>query len=306
MKIEKKSKKVLSSDHRHILSGKVYVPDCEPKGIFQVVHGMTEHIGRYDSFMTEIAQEGYIVFGYDHLGHGHTVENESEYGYISKKDGWKFLVNDVAIFAKAVKNQYGKELPYILMGHSMGSFIVRINAAHFNWQDKLIIMGTGGSQPGVRAGLALLKALKLVRGDHYISDTIEDIAFGAYNERFPDCGEHGWISTKKEVRDAYEADPLCSFRFTVSAMEDLMHLSEKCNTSNWYAAIDKEKPMILLSGCDDPVGDYGDGVRTIYEILRANGANAEIRLYEGCRHEILNDTCRDEVMSDIKLFLEKE
>lgn len=305
MKVEKKNKMVFSSDQIHLLSGRVFIPEGEPKGIFQIIHGMREHIGLYEDFMQQIAEEGYIVFGYDQLGHGHTVQSEDEYGYISKNNGWKYLVNDAAIFAKDVKRQYGNDLPYTLMGFSMGSFIVRINASEFNWQDKLIIMGTGGYVPQAEPGLAMIKTIKNLFGDHYVSDVLETLVFGTYNEKFPDCGELGWLSSLEEKRKLYENDPLCSFHFTVAAMEDLIQLSVECNRPQWYSSIDKSKPILLISGSEDPLGEYGEGITRIYDQLREKGANVDMKLYQGCRHAILEDSCRNEVINDIKSFLEK-
>ena len=159
MSVKVIEKSVLSSDRIHELKGVIYLPQGTPKAFLHVVHGMTEHIGRYDGFMREMAAEGYIVFGYDNLGHGKTARNKQELGYIAKKDGWKRLANDVAVFSAAVKSEYGKTLPYYLMGHSMGSFIVRTAAKDYCMPDKLIIMGTGGKQAASGVGLAVIKTI---------------------------------------------------------------------------------------------------------------------------------------------------
>ena len=153
MEIRKEELRVISSDNDHELFGIVYLPEDEPRGIFQIVHGMIEHIGRYDRFMTFLANEGYIACGHDHLGHGKTVKNESEYGFIADKNGYQRLVDDVEIFGSAVREKYGRTLPYYLMGHSMGSFIARLTAEQYDSHDKLIIMGTGGPNPAAGPGL---------------------------------------------------------------------------------------------------------------------------------------------------------
>lgn len=308
MEIKVLNKKVMSSDGKHVLAGKVYLPEGELKGLFHVVHGMEEHIGRYDGFMREMAEDGYIVFGYDNLGHGYSVNSDDEHGFIAEKDGWKYLVNDVAVFGRAMKKQYGEELLYILMGHSMGSFIVRNAAEHFDLQDKLIIMGTGGPNKAAAAGLGLIKTMKAAHGnDHgrFVSDRISALAFGTYNERFEGESDHRWLSTDPEVVTAFENDPMCQYRFTVSAMEDLMRLLIRCNSRRWFDSINKDKPILLLSGSEDPVGDYGAGVNTVYDGLIACGANVRMKLYEGYRHEILNDKCHGEVVEDIKKFISK-
>ena len=304
MGITKIGKKVLSSDKEHELSGHVYIPEGEPKGLFHVVHGMTEHISRYDGFMNEMAENGYIVFGYDNLGHGDTARDDSELGYIAKKDGWKRLVEDVHVFGEEMRQEYGSELPYILMGHSMGSFIVRLTATEFNFHDKLIVMGTGGPNPAAGAGLAVIGLTKKLRGERHVSPMVEKMAFGTYNERFGDDDKYSWLTKDKEVRDRYREDKFCTFHFTSSAMGDLIKLNSESNKKTWAAGMDKKKPVLLVSGSEDPVGSYGEGVKKVCEMLKEEGVPMEMKLYPDCRHEILNDSCRGEVIKDILAFCE--
>ena len=297
-------KEVLSSDKKHQLKGKLYIPEGKAKGLFHVVHGMTEYIERYDGFMREMAEEGYITFGYDHLGHGMTASDSSELGYIAPKNGWELLVDDVFVFGNSIKKAIGEDLPFTLMGHSMGSFIVRLTAVKYNHYDKLIIMGTGGPNPAAGAGIAVTTVSKRVRGDHSISEPVYRLAFGSYNKRFKDENDpYAWLSVDKENRDHYREDRLCTFRFTVSAMQDLIRLNKGSNEKAWFAAVDTTKPVLLTSGSEDPVGDYGAGVRKVYKLLKAQGVDVTLKLYDGYRHEILNDGCRDQVIADIKAFI---
>ena len=299
-------KEVLSSDKKHQLKGRIYIPEGSPKGFFHVVHGMTEYIGRYDAFMRAMAQEGYITFGYDHLGHGATAVDESELGFIAPKDGWKLLVDDVFIFGNEIrKAMHGEKLPFILMGHSMGSFIVRLTAAKYNHYDKLIVMGTGGPNPAAGAGIALCDRIKAVKGETGYSKLIYSMAFKSYNKGFEQENDpYAWLSVDKKNRDKYRVDPLCTFRFTVSAMQDLVRLNKYSNDKKWYQTIDKQKPILLISGGEDPVGEHGAGVKKVYKMLKQAGANVQLKLYDGYRHEILQDFCRDEVIKDIKEFVE--
>ena len=305
MNIKHIEEKVPSSDGIHMLSGMVLIPDGEIRGLFHVVHGMTEYIGRYESFMRDMAQEGYIVFGFDNLGHGHTVNSPDEYGFIAHKDGWNLMVDDVYRFGKAMKEEYGKDLPYYLMGHSMGSFLVRLAAEKYDFQDKLIVMGTGGPQKKTSAGLAYLRAIKRIKGEKYVSKTINHLVFGAYNKRFGNDDPHYWLNTQESGRKAYAQDKLCAFSFTVSAMEDLVMLSRESNKKSWFCSGVSKKPILLLSGADDPVGDYGMGVKHVHDYLKAAGADVRFILYRGYRHEILNDSCRERVISEIKSFCSK-
>ena len=308
MAIQKQEYKVLSSDRVHQLAGVVFLPEGEPVGFFHVVHGMTEYIGRYERFMTEMAENGWICFGYDHLGHGYTVNNDSELGYIAKKDGWSLLVQDVHRFAEAAMAEFspdGKELPYVLMGHSMGSFIVRLATETCVHPDRLIIMGTGGPNPAAGAGLALIGITKMLRGDRHISKLLDSIAFGSYNDAWKNSGEtapNPWLTSDQGVRKRYFADPLCTFKFTVSAMGDLITLTKESNRAAWYQNLPKDIPMLLVAGAEDPVGDFGKGVRYVHEHLLAAGIDATCKLYEGARHEILNDISYEDVVKDILAF----
>lgn len=296
-------KDVLSSDKQHQLRGKLYIPEGTAKGFFHVVHGMTEHIARYDGMMRRLAENGYITFGYDHLGHGYTALDDSELGFIAEKDGWERLIDDVFVYGNAIRKAMDSDLPFILMGHSMGSFIVRMTAVKYNHYDKLIIMGTGGPNPAVGAGIAVTALLKKQKGSHGYSKLVYRTAFGAYNERFKDENDiYAWLSTLRQSRDAYRNDKFCTFRFTVSAMQDLIRLNKGCNEKDWFRSLDKSKPVLLLSGGDDPVGGYGKGVTKVYDLLKAEGVNVRMKLYAGCRHEILHDVCRDEVITDILSF----
>ncbi|MBQ8509510.1 MAG: alpha/beta fold hydrolase [Clostridia bacterium] len=292
--------RVPSSDGIHTLAGKLYMPD-NPVGCFQVVHGMTEHIGRYESFMRAMADAGYICFGYDNLGHGNTARHERELGYIAHRDGWRYLVRDVGIFHSEVEKRFGA-FPYVLLGHSMGSFIVRCAVTEGLRPDRLIIMGTGGPNPASGLGLALLRSAALLKGERYVSEGLEGLIFGAYNRRFADENDrYAWLTTERGVRDVYRADPFCTFHFTVSALHDLVKLNDIANSRAWFDGVDKTLPMLLVSGKDDPVGSEGKGVTAVFDRLQKAGADVRMRLYDG-RHEILNDACREQVVRDILSF----
>ena len=297
-------KDILSSDKVHQLKGKLYLPEGQAKGFFHVVHGMTEHIARYDGFMREMAEEGYITFGYDHLGHGYTAVDDSELGFIAHENGWERLIDDVFVYGNTIRKAMDEDLPFILMGHSMGSFIVRLCGAKYNHYDKLIVMGTGGPNPAAGAGLTFAKVSKRVKGEHAVSQTLYKLAFGTYNSHFENENDpYAWLSTLKETRDKYRVDRFCTFMFTTSAMQDLVRVNRDSNRKKWFQSIDKTKPILLVSGSEDPVGDYGKGVTKVYEMLKAENVNVQMKLYQGCRHEILNDTSRDEVIADIKRFI---
>ncbi len=303
MSFEVKEISVKSTDGIHTLEGKIYIPSGEIKGLFQIVHGMNEYIGRYDHLMSYLAENGFVCFGYDHLGHGKTAKNDSELGFIAEKNGWKYLVDDVNAFSLAVKEQYPNKELY-LMGHSMGSFIVRLTFAKFpQTYEKLIICGTAGKNPLSKMGLALTKIIGFLKGKHYVSNMILNIAFSSYNKRFEGNTGYEWITSDTSVIEKYSNDKFCTFKFSVSAMHDLITLIWKCNSNAWFKNVCKTKPMYLIAGECDPVGNYGKGVRWVHNKLKENGADVKLKLYENCRHEIINDTCRDEALRDILNFV---
>lgn len=306
MEFTKTRRTVLSSDEMHILKGTLYEPQCDIKdirGFFHIVHGMTEYINRYDPLMSLLAKAGFICFGFDNLGHGETAENDSELGFIAHKNGWKYLVEDVKVFADAVRSEY-PDMPYILMGHSMGSFIVRLNAEKYgDTIDKLVICGTAGPNPAAPLGLLLTDAARLFKGQKSISPFLESMVFGAYNKGFEGRTKYDWLTSDTEIIDKYMQDKLCTFHFTVSALHDLIKLNYMCNKKSWFENIRKDLPILLVAGAEDPVGGHGKGVNTVYKrLLKSGHGNVTLKLYKDCRHEIHNDVCKNDSAKDILTF----
>lgn len=303
MEYEIRALAVPSTDNIHTLQGKIFIPKGEIKGLFHIVHGMTEYIDRFDRIMSFFAENGYVCFGFDNLGHGKTVKDQSELGFIAHNNGWKYLVNDVIAFSVAVTQMY-PDLPMFLMGHSMGSFISRLVCENYpkNYK-KLVVCGTSGPNPLSKFGIMYATFKKAIHGEKYISKTVYNLAFGKYNKGFEGLSSYDWLTKDREVIEKYENDKLCTFKFTLSAMIDLMKLLSLCNRKDWFKNISSDLPIFLVSGDKDPVGNYGKGVKRVYELLKANGKNVKLKLYPDCRHEIHNDTCKDEMFSDILNFL---
>ncbi len=298
-----------SSDGVHTLAGVVYLPGGESRGYVQIVHGMTEHIARYDRLMTELCEAGYTCFGYDHIGHGRTAGSPEELGFFAHKGGAELVTRDVGVFADAVMAHYGKEKPYYLMGHSMGSFITRLAVEKHVKPDKYIIMGTGSKNPLAGPGLVLLGLISFFCGEKHISPLADKLCFGSFNSRFGGGTPEDpspWLTRDEEIRKRYQADPFCRFKFTVSAMRDLIRLMKGANRAAWYRNVPAELPILLLSGEEDPVGNYGKGVLQVTNDLKKAGRNSRCILYPEARHEILNDCCYEEVKQDILDFLEEK
>lgn len=298
-------KSILSSDNKNTLSGVLYLPEGEIRGIFHLVHGMTEYIGRYEPLFSALAGNGYLCVGFDNLGHGKTA-SEQDLGFIASKNGWSYMVDDVKLFADSIKADY-PNLPYTLMGHSMGSFITRIAVSRYSdLADKYVCCGTAGKNPVAGMGLLLCNTIKLFRGERAVSPTLENIAFGSYNKRFDGGTKYEWLTKDRDIIDKYAKDKFCTFHFTVSALHDLIKLIKVCNSKNCFTSTKDNLPLLIISGDMDPVGNYGKGIKEVYRNYKASGnTNAAMILYENCRHEIHNDSCKEQTITDILEFIGK-
>ena len=279
-----------------------WMPEGEPKASLQIVHGMTEHILRYEDFATFLNSRGFAVYGHDHLGHGGTSE---EKGFIAEEHGDDMLVEDM----RRVNDRMRSDLPgipHFVMGHSMGSFVTRrFLTIGGNDIDAAVIMGTG-QQAGYQVTLALTiaKLLCMVRGNHHRSGLLNNLVFDSYDKRFdsPDL-PNKWLCANPESLKAYDADPDCGFRFTDAAYRDLFTLIRRVEGEEGFGNIPKDLPVLFVSGQDDPVGDFGKGVEKARAALEERGLKPDMILYPGMRHEILNEVDHRKVYEDIAEWL---
>lgn len=276
----------------------------EYKAVIQLVHGMEEHIGRYTDFAEFLADEGYIVFGHDHLGHGNTAKIKRDFGYFSDKNGWEILCKDIHIYQNAISSLY-PDIPYILFGHSMGSLLVRTYVTKYSDKlDGLIISGTSGQKFGLSIAKSQTKIIEAFRGRRYRSKYIKNLVTGSFNRKFkPNLTEADWISSDEENVQKYLADPLCSSTFTVSAYYELIsgtqYLSRQKNINKT-----PNIPILIFSGDKDPVGANGKGVNRVYRMLKKAGVeDVTLKLFHNGRHEMLNEVNKDEVYDLIKRWL---
>lgn len=307
MKVRVYRKKIPSTDKYHQLAGWVYQPEGIIRGIVQVVHGMIEHIGRYDSFMRSIAAQGYVCFGFDNLGHGKTAY-EDELGCFAHRDGYRVLCDDVYRFGNNIKKQYGSKLKYTLIGHCMGAFIVTCTASYYpDFCDKLITLGSRSTVKGAKGELALLKALEKAEGTKRRSKLADHLFSTNFNKHFADENDDlSWLSSIEETRSAFRADPSCMVGMSIGAIKDLIMLNIESNSKKTLENLRIDLPIMIASGSDDPLGNFGrDAVRIGNALERTGHTNVQVRLYEGGRHEILNDVCREKVISDILSFCEQ-
>ena len=293
-----------STDGEHNIAYYVFMPKGEVKAAVQVVHGMCEHTLRYKHFAKFLNDNGIAVCGNDHLGHGSSVTNADDLGYFSPERGWQNAVEDMYKMTKIMKEKVG-DVPFFMFGHSMGSFLARVYMIkHASALDGAVICGTGDRVPGLSALSTVLDAVKLAKGDRYRSEKINNMAFGKYNERFPDAEyPTAWLTRDEEIQKSYIGDEKCDFIFTINGFENLAKMLAYISDPRWFAAVRKDLPVLFISGSDDPVGNYGKGVQSVYDKLKAQDCNVELKIYEGARHEPLNETNKEEVMADVLDFL---
>ena len=296
-----------SSDGLHSIHAEIYIPlKKEIRGIVAIAHGMVDYVERYKPLAEFLTGEGYIVAGNDHLGHGKSVSSPDEFGYFAKKDGWSYVVDDVYKMNKYLRSNY-PGLPLTLLGHSMGSFIARIYAERYPHSiSGLIIHGTAGPNPVLPLGKALAALISLLRGERHRSKLLKSLSTGAYNKRFPkEEGINAWLSRKTEAIIDKDKDERGAFTFTASGYRDLFRFLGKANSKEWFKKYPKTMPTLVVSGEDDPVGGYGKGVSHVYKKLLISGAEkVDLKLYEGARHELYNETNADEIFRDLAVWLE--
>lgn len=295
-----------SSTGKNTIHARVCTPSGQPKAIVQIVHGIAEHIDRYDDFAAYLAENGYVVVGEDHLGHGKSVTRDEEKGLFAEENGWSYVLKDMDILRETIRKEY-PELPYVFFGHSMGSFLTR-NYIIDNPEkyDAAIISGTGQQSPlTVAAGYAMANMLVNKYGPRASGETLDKIAFGSYCNKIENPRtKFDWLSRDKETVDKYIADPMCGFVCAVSLYRDMMggikYISKQSNIDK----MSKEQPIYFMSGDADPVGDYGKGVNKAYDAFcKAGLKDVMIRLYPNGRHEMLNETNRQDVYKDILNWL---
>lgn len=283
----------------------VWTPESHPKAILQIVHGIAEHVIRYDDFARYLNSLGYLVVAEDHMGHGDSIGEEGIQGYFH--GGWFSAVEDTYHLLTMMKNEY-PGVPCVLFGHSMGSFMARtILAGHpDSGIAACIICGTGWLPSATLvAGIPMAKLLCKLEGETNPNPKLQAVAFGGYNKRI----EHqrtgfDWLSRDEKIVDAYIADPLCGFIASGGLLRDMMMGISHIQKADTLANMNKETPVFFIAGGDDPVGAYGEGVRKAAEMFENAGMkNVSVKIYPLCRHEILNEINKTEVYEDVARWL---
>lgn len=299
----------LSNDGKTAVHAVKWMPENgEYKAILQISHGMVEFIERYMPFAEFLTEKGYMVVGHDHIGHGQSVTTQEDWGYFCEGKPSDIVIEDMHKLRTMIQED-NPGVPYFMLGHSMGSFMLRKYLAVHNEQLRgAIIMGTGFI-PGKITGVALklTAVIGKLKGSKHRSKLIQRLAFGEDYKAFDMTGEKpedSWLTKDVEIVKAYYNEPRCSYMFTVNGYKGLFEaVNFSCNPEN-AALIPKKLPLFIVSGEQDPVGGLGKGVKDVYYMYQNAGLlDLTYKLYENDRHEILNETDKQVVFEDILAWM---
>ncbi len=282
----------------------VLEPDGEKKGIFQIVHGMSEYWERYEEMMRFFASHGYVAVCHDQRGHGDSVYKEEDRGYFYETSG-KAIVEDCVAVTLEMKKRY--RLPVYLYGHSMGSMIVRCYLhEHDDLLEKLVVCGTPSNNPLAGVAIALTKTIALFKGDTHRSKMLAYLSTGKGNERFEGEGKGAWLSHNRENIEAFYSHPKGNNRFTCNGFENLFKLMKNTYNKKKYQVKNPTLPIFFVSGSEDAVlGGEKQFDKTVEKMRKIGYQNVTQKLYQGVRHEIHHDLSKDEVLADLLAFIEK-
>lgn len=283
------------------IHGCCWTPEGEAKAVVQIVHGIAEFVERYDTFANHLTELGFVVVAEDHMGHGQSINGEGIQGYFH--GGWFTAVEDTMQLMKDTMADY-PGVPYILFGHSMGSFMARTILCKYpdSGISAAIICGTGW-QPTF-ALPALIKVVESIckkTGETLPNEKLQGMVFGSYNNKV----EHprtayDWLSRDAKIVDAYIDHPLCGFTASCGLLREMMKGIYYIQQPKHLTAMRKDLPVFFIAGGDDPVGSYGKGIHQAAEAFRKAGMqDVKVRIYPLCRHEILNEINKEEVFEDV-------
>lgn len=282
-----------------------YEPEKSVRAVLQIAHGMDEFIDRYDGFAEYLCDKGFLVVGNDHLGHGGSVKSKDDWGYFGE-NGNQVLLDDMYKLTEAVKKEYA-DVPYFLLGHSMGSFYARqYIAEHGDALNGTIIMGTGFEpEYKLKAAMLMCRTIALFKGWRHRSNLVNSLAFGAYNKCFePARTPSDWLTKDEKIVDWYRNEPRCTFVFTLNGYYNMFTGILRLHDKELMNRVPKDLPLLFVSGQEDPVGSFGKEVEASVEYMKDLGIrDVRLKLYQNDRHEILNETDKETVYEDLYVWL---
>jgi alpha-beta hydrolase superfamily lysophospholipase len=297
------------ADDGHSLQVRRWLPEAgmQRRALVHLAHGMAEHGGRYEPLAQALAASGYVVYAHDHRGHGGSVSRPEDRGWVGESDTFARLVRDLLGLAFEEQREHGG-LPLILFGHSMGSYVVqRCMIQEGSRLAGAILSGSGG-KPSLlaSAGRMLARVERARLGARGKSPLIDALSFQSFNKVFaPNRTAFDWLSRDPAQVDAYVADPNCGFLVSTQLWIDLLDELDRLARPDEQTRIPKELPVLVFSGADDPAGELGKSVQRLLDAYRRVGLrHVTSRLYGGGRHEMLNETNREEVLGDVLAWLD--
>ena len=279
-----------------------------PRAVIQIAHGVTEYIDRYDEFANFLNSKGFVVVGNDHIGHGKSIDESKGPMYFGNVGSWDYAVEDLYCLYNETKKDY-ESIPYFILGFSLGSFLVRtLLIKHPEVGDGAILMGTGQtSWLNIKLGLMMANSEVKKHGDSAFTDKIDDLTFGTYNKKFkPNRTKLDWLCGNEEALDKYLEDVNRGESFSAGLFRELLSGMMYDRDIENIKKMNEDLPVLFLSGDNDPVGDFGKGVKTAYSDFKKAGIkNLDIKLYPGLRHDILNEKNKEDVYNDVFDWLDK-
>lgn len=281
-----------------------YDNEVEQVAVLQIAHGVCEHIERYEDFAIFLASKGFVVCGNDHIGHGKSVESEEDLGFTAEKDGYRRFVDDMHILYTIMHRRY-PELPYFMFGHSMGSLCARVYASTFGTElAGLIICGTAQVPFDLNFFIDILDKTVAKLGPRTVNKVMASMlnkfSSLAISDRTSDLD---WLSINRENVQKYMADPLCGQSLSLAGIRDLASIGILASDKMWASSVPFNLPIMIISGALDPVGMNGKGPIACADQLTEAGHDPLVIIYPCCRHEILNEDCKEKVYNDIYGFL---
>lgn len=299
----------LSSDKKN----NIHAICCSPSNgqfskILQIVHGMTEYIEKYLPFMEYLTSKGFIVVGHDQLGHGNSFTKSEDQGYFGEPEPDYLLIQDIHILRLKTQEKY-PNIPYFMIGHSMGSYLLREYVTmHSQDLSGAIFMSTGYVPPCFcSCFLKFLKVIACFKGWHHKSELVNRMIFGKGDDSKKEDLTNNWLTRDLEKAKILLNDKKSNFRFTLNGYYGLFSAIQKsCDPSN-LIKIKKDLPILFLSGDCDPVGDNGRGVKKIFDLVKSVGTlDVTMKLFEKDRHELLMEIDKDDVYEYIRVWIEKK
>lgn len=277
-------------EHGTMLPGKIWMPKKEACAVLQISHGMTEHICRYEKLAEKLTDNGIAVAGFDLRGHGRNAGNPecASFG----EGGWKASIRDMHLFYLELEKCFGG-VPHFIMGFSLGSFLLRDYLSCYEDQiNGAAILGTG-QQPGAVLSVLMQIVKRETKAHGFDNPTplVDKLSFENYNRKFaPNKTPYDWLCADEEQLAAYGKDPLCRKHISAGLFYQLLDAMRRTGNKGVYEKWNKEIPVLLLSGAQDPVGDFGKGIRKLKNSMdRAGLKDVEAHLIQAARHDLFHE-----------------